>query len=1179
MHKRYNHSIVPSFSTMSRVPPELRALAPNIDQSAQFYCDNVTCTAAYTRCPTVGELDDTDYDWCIKLQCSVCNSVWWLCNSCNMRKKITARCNIKRHHYSNHGTSMSESNKRGRSKRDAIVRKKTITKGTKGSSVATSSVANTRKTIIPPFEYDEGNCEHGSVFNVEVADDQSEFYSNKSVATTDRSKPKAPSSSNFPSKLPLSTRSPSSKTMDPPSSRSLASPPTKHPSRVNTSPNNCENMSPLKSPTTTSRTVASFGVPEKSGNIFNTKDVVITKTKTNVLELLLRNNDIHKINDNMLQFYSHDLISSGKKYLITKMCNKEDRNANDIFGNISNDEVECQIRISDFVRTLTRNQKMDFADVVSAIDKSYIQNKTMTLCKLPGTFADIRRLYVDGVDSVTNNLPIPTIKQLHKHSYISIMDCIADFLLSNKRQLKLLEDYELSINQEKDLSLFHTERTKEIIKEANVRRTNTKENGKIIVLLLKIWSDDFDPNSSIKSNRGSVWVKTATIFAMTVDGSKVSYTYALATSAKGVDHEEVEVRICHELELLRFGKMKPFYCRFLSAPVMVHSDVFCVMTDQPERRSTLGLAAGNSRQHKRFGYLFDCVNSIDVIRSCPTCTTEVLRLVQLPDVRHIKACNECTCWLMFPDSTLLAYTPDNLFPESKLDDDGKLMPKKITKLNLENAIEDVTLAIQRKIWSTNNCKSYLRNEGFNQNAIDEITECALNSMTYRDARKQKHIDPEHWSTISCDHSIDPTRYEQWSLPSSWYFSTDTDLYVDVPMHLLLLGVAKSVYIKISKWLRLKMQLTQFKALTLGVLENITKYTLDWCKVLKYPNTSSDKFGGWVAENFLGFVRLSPWFYTLLHLLREPKEKPNLDIPRTAWRVKENKYWLELRGLDNSGKAPALKQRVREYMEMEEPPPIIDNDQVSVGDIMDLVSALHEMIATLLQMKNDYNVIDSVELVIRKFLIYYDKVDIGMGKKDSPTWMTQYNFLCLLNLPNVMRKYGFVRNLWEGGVEGEGFLRNYKREMKNGLQPNWQMWTIRNLMQRTVFSKEKMENTYHWRERLTDECRIYKSEALITTILNDNNPLSAIIDDNYDVLFILFRRKKEIIGIPVEIDWDHPHDTLHGKTYYHIDLDDERRIVIDDDVGNRAVSCLLLPRLVATIQQTYCVVFSDWRINY
>ena len=68
-----------------------------------------------------------------------------------------------------------------------------------------------------------------------------------------------------------------------------------------------------------------------------------------------------------------------------------------------------------------------------------------------------------------------------------------------------------------------------------------------------------------------------------------------------------------------------------------------------------------------------------------------------------------------------------------------------------------------------------------------------------------------------------------------------------------------------------MRSPEFKELTRGVLIQLKKYNIEWCKVLNYPLGPTDKFGGWVAENFLGFLRISNWFYSLLLHLKEKKD--------------------------------------------------------------------------------------------------------------------------------------------------------------------------------------------------------------------------------------------------------------------------------------------------------------------
>ena len=72
-------------------------------------------------------------------------------------------------------------------------------------------------------------------------------------------------------------------------------------------------------------------------------------------------------------------------------------------------------------------------------------------------------------------------------------------------------------------------------------------------------------------------------------------------------------------------------------------------------------------------------------------------------------------------------------------------------------------------------------------------------------------------------------------------------------------------------MKIQLQSTEFKTLSVGILDQIKLYNIEWCKILTYPYSSSNKFGGWVAENFLAFTRIGPWFYSLLYELKESKK--------------------------------------------------------------------------------------------------------------------------------------------------------------------------------------------------------------------------------------------------------------------------------------------------------------------
>ena len=106
---------------------------------------------------------------------------------------------------------------------------------------------------------------------------------------------------------------------------------------------------------------------------------------------------------------------------------------------------------------------------------------------------------------------------------------------------------------------------------------------------------------------------------------------------------------------------------------------------------------------------------------------------------------------------------------------------------------------------------------------------------------------------------------------------------------------------------------------------------------------------------------------------------------------------------------------------------------------------------MMSMNTKKDDIDKLEAIIRMFLISYDMVDKGLSDKEIPSFMSQYNFLCLLNIPETMRQYGSMRNMWEGGIVGEGFLRGMKKELKQGMIGNWQVWTLKNLLERDLYN--------------------------------------------------------------------------------------------------------------------------------
>jgi hypothetical protein len=84
--------------------------------------------------------------------------------------------------------------------------------------------------------------------------------------------------------------------------------------------------------------------------------------------------------------------------------------------------------------------------------------------------------------------------------------------------------------------------------------------------------------------------------------------------------------------------------------------------------------------------------------------------------------------------------------------------------------------------------------------------------------------------------------------------------------------------------------------------------------------------------------------------------------------------------------------------------------------------------------------------IRVFLTLFADLEERLTKKNKlPSWLASFNCLSLLNLPDIVRLYGPIRNIWEGSWVGEGFLRFAKPAIVHGLRKFWQRSTMNNLM--------------------------------------------------------------------------------------------------------------------------------------
>jgi hypothetical protein len=215
--------------------------------------------------------------------------------------------------------------------------------------------------------------------------------------------------------------------------------------------------------------------------------------------------------------------------------------------------------------------------------------------------------------------------------------------------------------------------------------------------------------------------------------------------------------------------------------------------------------------------------------------------------------------------------------------------------------------------------------------------------------------------------------------------------------------------------------------------------------------ATGKFGGWVSENFLGFARVMLWFFQNVPNLNDSVgdscDPGNLSF--SLWNKKHFVYWLRVRQLKSAGTLVELKEKVKEIRKSGKIPPIIHTvaGEYIPEQVQRMLVALDEMISSIMITEVvPGKTVEHMELKIKLFLTEFDLLDQQVKTaKEKPKIITSFNFMCLLNLPQLTLRFGPLRNLWEGGYKGEGYISMCKRFLHNGQRHNFEQHAMTRIL--------------------------------------------------------------------------------------------------------------------------------------
>ena len=231
-------------------------------------------------------------------------------------------------------------------------------------------------------------------------------------------------------------------------------------------------------------------------------------------------------------------------------------------------------------------------------------------CQVPTTPDDLRSKFMVGKYAMIPSLPIPKVKMLDtNHAYVSLRDCVQDMLM-HEISVEPVENLQHSAVVTK---LSGSRMASSLYRDA----INKYGSGNCYTLWFNEWSDDFEPNSMSKNNRGSVWIKSITISCPFDNRNSYSNTYPIAVGPKGVSHEQVEAELAKEMaELAGNESASDYFIRGSNVPVSVHAGMMASLQDQPERRSANHMLGLGGKYSARWRYSCDLAAIANTVLSC-----------------------------------------------------------------------------------------------------------------------------------------------------------------------------------------------------------------------------------------------------------------------------------------------------------------------------------------------------------------------------------------------------------------------------------------------------------------------------------------------------------------------------------------------------------------------------------
>lgn len=380
------------------------------------------------------------------------------------------------------------------------------------------------------------------------------------------------------------------------------------------------------------------------------------------------------------------------------------------------------------------------------------------------------------------------------------------------------------------------------------------------------------------------------------------------------------------------------------------------------------------------------------------------------------------------------------------------------------------------------------------------------------------------------------------LPAKMENEDSFEYHIEAIMHLLFLGVTETVMSVLQRMLKLHGKYATFHN-GISVLRDLRNLRIDWLKAWPFGSQKTP-FGPYVSENCAAFCRSMKSVYSVLDetLLNKKTEDSEEHIQKSRFLISS---WL------------AVVSRV----------------------MQDTVT---------------YSSIDDTERHIKIFLSAFHELDIDLlnvgaaddnnDKKIKPKVQTTANLSCLLNIPDIMRRFGPPRLYWEGSFRGEGILGKVKEIFTQGTHMPWfattaleKFYNERSLELLLENESESDMDKQHKIKGYADYYT-YKSIEILEVEIGMGKPVSAVkMKDGKLFCSVWKNLKRELVGLqPLD-----GNGIVKDATWFApVNITHERRNIIESEDTEGVV---FLPHMTnglmeinkSTKGRYYCAIDENW----